>query len=599
MSIIYPKSQYVQNVVNVKDYGATGNGTTDDTAAIQAALDAASPGGIVKIPAGTYFISTDWLDVPMDVRIQGDGEGQTILKRGDTVAKQEVFRIKTYGASEAVYEGDKKNIEISHMTLDWNFSGGWVDFCPLIGVYSSDTGNDDTLDNIELHHLTFIDTAEETPTGNPDAWGIVYTADGPNNSNLRIHHCRSLTPYHQMCAGGGRGWTNVWINDNYVYHCRDNGITCSTVYDEDDGTYASFKNINIFNNHILGFANYGIWLGSDDSSRSRGARWQGVHIHDNIIVADSWKEGAVSQVGIGFSVPENGVDGLTISNNVCVKQSDNTATAYRSISITSYNGTPAIALDADFTQPNEDATVSVSFSPDPDLQVGAILYMGDGSDAGGRYQVASVDGSGDYTVTRLYWPASTAGAGTVHEEVNVEAVGETRNCSIVGNTCDGEIKIGFAVDAMVSGNTLNSTTNTWAMYIENCVDIVVTGNLFKDDAWAVYSNRGAFTNNVFTCAALAGGWFAQKSNVDTMSRETHNDWFLSCNGGTVTPNEITQQTTDSSGTHVMRGNIYCTGTPESVTIADVGSVAYRVNGGAGTTVYIKEANTDNTGWAGV
>jgi hypothetical protein len=44
-------------VYNVRDYGALGNGSTDDTAAIQAALDAASNGGIVFMPVGQYLIS--------------------------------------------------------------------------------------------------------------------------------------------------------------------------------------------------------------------------------------------------------------------------------------------------------------------------------------------------------------------------------------------------------------------------------------------------------------------------------------------------------------------------------------------------------------
>jgi len=41
-------------VRNVRDYGATGNGTTDDTAAVQAAIDA---GGITFFPAGDYRVN--------------------------------------------------------------------------------------------------------------------------------------------------------------------------------------------------------------------------------------------------------------------------------------------------------------------------------------------------------------------------------------------------------------------------------------------------------------------------------------------------------------------------------------------------------------
>jgi hypothetical protein len=45
-------------VVNVKDKGARGNAQTDDTAAIQAAIDqAAGNGGTVLVPAGTYMVN--------------------------------------------------------------------------------------------------------------------------------------------------------------------------------------------------------------------------------------------------------------------------------------------------------------------------------------------------------------------------------------------------------------------------------------------------------------------------------------------------------------------------------------------------------------
>jgi len=59
------------DAVNVKDYGAVGDGATDDTAAIQAALDAAI-GSVVIVPAGTFIIS-DELFIPSNVTIDGAG----------------------------------------------------------------------------------------------------------------------------------------------------------------------------------------------------------------------------------------------------------------------------------------------------------------------------------------------------------------------------------------------------------------------------------------------------------------------------------------------------------------------------------------------
>ena len=45
--------------VSVRDFGAVGNGTTDDTYAIQSALDFVEQngGGVVLIPVGTFFVT--------------------------------------------------------------------------------------------------------------------------------------------------------------------------------------------------------------------------------------------------------------------------------------------------------------------------------------------------------------------------------------------------------------------------------------------------------------------------------------------------------------------------------------------------------------
>jgi hypothetical protein len=63
------------DVVNVKDFGAVGDGVADDTAAIQAALNAANAGkGKVCIPAGTYIVGNiNWPG--NNIILQGETSG--------------------------------------------------------------------------------------------------------------------------------------------------------------------------------------------------------------------------------------------------------------------------------------------------------------------------------------------------------------------------------------------------------------------------------------------------------------------------------------------------------------------------------------------
>uniref|UniRef100_UPI000EF5A659 right-handed parallel beta-helix repeat-containing protein n=1 Tax=Streptomyces sp. E5N91 TaxID=1851996 RepID=UPI000EF5A659 len=60
----------VRDWLNVRDYGAVGDDTADDTAAIQAALAACPMGGIVYLPAGAYRTSAP-LTIPPAVTLMG------------------------------------------------------------------------------------------------------------------------------------------------------------------------------------------------------------------------------------------------------------------------------------------------------------------------------------------------------------------------------------------------------------------------------------------------------------------------------------------------------------------------------------------------
>jgi len=67
-------------VFNVKAYGAVGNGSTDDTDAIQAAMAAATSGGIIYFPPGTYIISETLNITANNIAFIGAGAGATTIK---------------------------------------------------------------------------------------------------------------------------------------------------------------------------------------------------------------------------------------------------------------------------------------------------------------------------------------------------------------------------------------------------------------------------------------------------------------------------------------------------------------------------------------
>jgi polygalacturonase len=71
-------SNYV--TASVKTFGAVGDGTTDDTVAIQAAVTAAGAGGLVYFPTGTYLVSST-INCLTNQQLIGNGVNNTIIRR--------------------------------------------------------------------------------------------------------------------------------------------------------------------------------------------------------------------------------------------------------------------------------------------------------------------------------------------------------------------------------------------------------------------------------------------------------------------------------------------------------------------------------------
>lgn len=259
----------VNPVVDVRDYGAMGDGSTDDTAAIQAAINSAPTGAGVPpvdiiMPPGTYRI-TATIDIHRQaVRLRGAGTGATSQYtnpgKGTTIkwdgsAAQPMIRVRdsrnvvfedfylqghdTNIPSEGIYlynvsgdaTGTNESMRFHRLQIGYNpwRSGGYkVGYCVRVGGHN--TNND---------QFSFYDCRFDRPVtacvsidNTQSIWGAFYNClfdanDGTAKGLVTSSNTTLVNPQFNGCIKDveANSTCNVWVygwnseNSRQLLHC--------------------------------------------------------------------------------------------------------------------------------------------------------------------------------------------------------------------------------------------------------------------------------------------------------------------------------------------------------------------------------------------
>ena len=302
--------------VNVKAFGAKGDGVADDTRAIQAAIDHAKAGEKIYFPPGVYDVSNFVVKNRSGLSFTGEG-------------RQSRFEQKSGAARIATVEASR-DIAISNLAFDANgiVSYGGVMFYAVKGV--------------RIENNMFFDRAAK-PIGSTDRYSFVFARGSVPSQDIKIvnnviddlqlevdHSQRVLIDRNTVKRAIATAGIGIFtVGDKAIaedYQITNNtildppGAGLSVGLDPPTDSHCIFRRITMAGNQIVRSrtSGYGIRVGTpDNSKKSAGNVFENIEINNNRILLESGAPAQLQQIFFNTSASAAiSFDRVTVTNNI-------------------------------------------------------------------------------------------------------------------------------------------------------------------------------------------------------------------------------------------------------------------------------------------